>query len=375
MNNRYRKARIVLLYERAHHLAKPITWVERRYDDSNFWGCGLVRVGGVGSGLHSSDTLAVHGANGPAPVEGFRPRMEYLLTIVRALITGASGFAGRALTAHLRDVGDDVIPWSRANGDPDITDRPSVVAALSESDAAVVYHLAAQSNVPRAWEDPETTHAINVGGTQNILDGAIANGAMRVIVVTSSAVYGAVPPEELPVVETSALRPRNPYAASKVAADEAAVTAHEQGLDVIRLRAFNHFGPGQSTIFASSGFAHRIALASRSGTTTIEVGSLDARRDFTDVRDVVRAYRCAATDGESGEVYNVCSGTDRSMREIAEGLVNRSGSNISFRVSPELKRPVETPVVRGSAERLFEQTGWQPEIPLNRASTTSTKMR
>ena len=286
---------------------------------------------------------------------------------MRSLITGATGFAGRALTAHLQSSGDEVIAWSRANGDPDIRNRRHVFEALKEAAPEVVYHLAAQSNIPDAWTNPEKTKETNVDGTQNILDAAMETGSMRVIVVTSAAVYGAVPPEELPVTEESPIQPKNPYAESKVAAENAAVAASEQGLDVIRIRAFNHFGPGQSPSFVSSGFAHRIARASRSGIETVDVGNLATRRDFTDVRDVVKAYRQAATDGESGAVYNVCSGVDRSMLEIAEGLVRRSGSRISFRLYPALERPVDTPVVRGSAKRLYDRTGWEPTISFDQS--------
>ena len=283
---------------------------------------------------------------------------------MRALITGASGFAGTALVRHLAAVGDDVIGWSRSSGDPDITDRAAVFDAIASANPDVIYHLAAQSHVPTSWEDPVTTLRVNVEGTQNLLDAAGAMSHARIVVVTSAEVYGAVTSDQLPITEDAPLRPSNPYASSKAAADSLALGAHlGTGLDVIRIRAFNHFGPGQATSFVSSGFAHRIASAAAEGKTTIDVGNLDVRRDFCDVRDVVRAYRLAATEGAGGEVYNVCSGTDRSIRELATAFVARSGSPVALNSNPDLERPVDTPVVRGSAARLFEHTGWVPEVP------------
>ncbi len=281
---------------------------------------------------------------------------------MRSLITGASGFAGRALHTYLETAGGEVVAWSRRNGDPDICDRPRVTAAISAAQPDVIYHLAAQSNVPTAWANPAETMRINNEGTQNILDAAIETGGARVVLISSAAVYGEIEEAELPITEATELRPSNPYAESKVAAERAAIEAAHRGLDVICIRAFNHFGPGQSTDFAAPAFASRIARAKRDGKESIEVGLLDARRDFTDVRDVVRAYHLAATLGDTGMTYNVCSGVDRSMRDISNGFVKRSGANISFVHSPELERPAETPVIRGSAQRLRDKTGWEPEI-------------
>ena len=287
---------------------------------------------------------------------------------MRSLITGSSGFAGRFLHAHLSASGDDVIAWSRAAGSPDITNREAVFAAMATAEADVVYHLAAQSHVPTAWSDPITTLRINIEGTQNILDAAKAANAPRVIVISSAEVYGSVQPEQLPITEDAPQRPSNPYAASKASADALALAAHlGGGLDVIRMRPFNHFGPGQAPSFVSSSFARRIALAARDGKPSIDVGSLDVRRDFCDVRDVVKAYRMAAIYGEAGQAYNVCSGVDRSIRAIAEAFVARSGADISFVPSPVLQRPVDTPVVRGSFDRLSDQTGWKPEISFDKS--------
>ena len=284
---------------------------------------------------------------------------------MRALIVGASGFVGRALSTHLLATGDEVIAPVRADGGPDVTDRDGVHRFVDASEPDVVYHLAAQSHVPSSWSDPIGTLRVNVEGTQNVLDAARAAGDARVIVVSSAEVYGSVNVDDLPIDEDAPLRPLNPYAASKVAADAIALQAHlGNGQDVIRLRSFNHFGPGQSTRFVCAGLAHRIARAERDDTTHIEVGALDVRRDFSDVRDIVRAYRCVAEHGVAGQAYNICSGIDRSIREIADGLRALSLQAFEYEPAVELQRPIDTPIVRGSSERVSRDTGWQPEIPI-----------
>lgn len=286
---------------------------------------------------------------------------------MRALITGASGFVGRTLANHLRSEGDSVIGLSRATGGPDLTDRSAVHAAITAHEVDAIYHLAAQSHVPTAWSDPITTLRVNVEGTQNVLDAAdVAPGRPRVLVVTSAEVYGAVTPKELPIDEHAPLRPNNPYAASKVAADAVAQQAWlGRGQDVIRLRAFNHIGPGQSPNFVCAGIAHRIATAEQTGTTEVEVGDLTIRRDFSDVRDIAAAYRRAAVSGQSGQVYNVCSGNDRSIGELAVGLLELSTAGLELVQNPALLRSVDTPIVRGDHSRLTADTGWRPRIDLH----------
>ncbi len=286
---------------------------------------------------------------------------------MRALVTGASGFVGRTLLDHLATEGDVVTGLSRATGGPEITDRGAVHAAITGCEVDVIYHLAAQSHVPTAWSNPIDTLRINVEGTQNVLDAAAdAPGKPRVLVVTSAEVYGSVTPDELPIHEDAPLRPNNPYAASKVAADAVAQQAWlGRGQDVIRLRAFNHLGPGQSSNFVCSGIAHRIASAERAGTRQIDVGNLNVRRDFSDVRDIVAAYRLVAESGQSGQVYNVCSGNDRSIGDVANGLLALSDADLKLVPHPDLVREVDTPVVRGDNSRIAADTGWQPQISLS----------
>lgn len=284
---------------------------------------------------------------------------------MRALITGASGFVGRSLHQHLLDSGDDVVALARRTGGPDITDRAGIRAAVADAEADVIYHLAAQSHVPTSWDDPIGTLRANVEGTQNILDAAHESGEARVLVVTSAEIYGSVSIDELPISEDAPMRPANPYAASKAAADAVAMQANlGRGQDVLRLRSFNHIGPGQSPDFVCAGLAHRIALAERDGRSTIEVGSLEARRDFSDVRDIVAGYRRVARRGRSGAAYNLCSGIDRSIQDLADTLASLSEHPVEFVVDDELRRPVDTPVVRGDNTRIVSDTGWSPTIPL-----------
>lgn len=285
---------------------------------------------------------------------------------MRAAITGASGFVGSALTYHLLAAGDEVVSLARVDGGPDLVDRRAVFEAVGDHRVEVVYHLGAQSHVPTSWDDPITTLRVNVEGTQNVIDAAHAlDVAPRVIVASSAEVYGAVEPKRLPIDEAHPLRPNNPYAASKVAADAVALQAWlGRQQDVIRARAFNHIGPGQNPKFVCAGLAKRIAQAESTGVSEIEVGNLDVRRDFCDVRDVVAAYRLLATSGRSGEAYNVCTGIDRPIRELAEGLANLSTIDCQFVTNPDLLRPVDSPVVRGNNAKLVEHTEWQPKIPL-----------
>jgi GDP-4-dehydro-6-deoxy-D-mannose reductase len=282
---------------------------------------------------------------------------------VKALITGGAGFVGRSLRAHLEASGDTVTTTDRSAGGPDITDRDGLMRFWTDVRADVVYHLAAQSHVPTSWTDPIGTLRVNVEGTQNVLDASRESGATRVIVVTSAEVYGKVTPDQLPIDEETPLRPVTPYAASKVAADAVSLQAHlGHGQDVIRLRAFNHIGPGQSDQFVAAGLAGRIAQAEASGGTEIAVGNLSPRRDFTDVRDIVRAYRLIAERGTAGEVYNVCTGTDRSIAELSNGLLALTTHTIEPVADPELQRAVDVPVVRGDSSKLRKDTGWAPAI-------------
>lgn len=285
----------------------------------------------------------------------------------RALVTGASGFVGRHLEAHLLACGDEVIGVDRATDGLDITDAGAVAEVVAQVKPEVIYHLAGWADVGGSWRAPVEAFRTNAEGTLNVLSAATDAGVERVVAVSSADVYGIVSPEELPLTEDSPLRPASPYAASKVAADYLGLQAWlGRGLPVLRVRAFNHLGPGQTDKFVAPALASRIARAERDGGEVITVGDLSARRDFTDVRDVVRAYRLLAEHGAPGEVYNVCSGVDLAVQELADQLLAEARVPLRFEVDPELLRPVELPVLRGSHDRLTAATGWLPEIPMSR---------
>jgi GDP-4-dehydro-6-deoxy-D-mannose reductase len=285
---------------------------------------------------------------------------------VKVAVTGARGFVGPHLVAHLEDRGDDVLPLDRHGPEPfDVTDAEAVRTRLHDAHPEVVYHLAALSHVGESWQNPSSSFRVNAEGTLNVLHTCAEIGVERVLVVLSSEEYGRVDENDLPLTEDSPVRPVTPYGVAKATADLLAVQAFlGDGLATIRARPFSHTGPGQSPRFVVPALAARIARAERDEVDEIPVGSLDAVRDLTDVRDVVRAYRLLVEQARPGEVYNVCSGRGVSVREIAEQLLARARRPIRLVTDPELDRPVEVPRLVGSYDRLRETTGWEPAIPL-----------
>ena len=284
---------------------------------------------------------------------------------MRAFVTGASGFVGPWLRRHLEACGDEVVP---AAPDLDVTDADRTAEALIASRPDAVYHLAAQSSVGSSWADVSGTFRVNVFGTLHVLDAASACAARpRVLVVSSAEVYGEVPPAALPVSETAPFRPQTPYAASKAAAELTGLQAFlGRGLEVVRARPFNHTGPGQRPGFVVPALARQVVEASLTGATVLKTGNLTARRDFTDVRDVVAAYRLLIERGAAGEVYNVCTGRSVLLLDLVERLLNLAEANLTIEVAPERLRPVDVPELRGDARRIQEITGWRPAIDLDR---------
>ena len=267
---------------------------------------------------------------------------------MKALVTGAAGFVGHHLVDHLTASGDEVLATDRASGGPDLLDPAAFTDLFADGRPDVVYHLAGQADVARSWDEPATTFRVNAEGTLNVLAAARQAGIHRVVTVTSADVYGIVALDELPLGETAALRPASPYSASKAAADLIALQAHlGHGQDVVRIRAFNHLGPGQSEHFVCSALAARIARNELCGDTELRVGDLTARRDFTDVRDVVRAYRLLAVDGQAGAAYNVCTGTSVSIDDLAHRLLAAARHPMTLVPDPDLLRPVDLPELRG----------------------------
>ncbi len=295
---------------------------------------------------------------------------------MRALVTGASGFAGGYLVRALRERGDGVFPCG-GPGDGgseyftlDLTDGDAIAAAIDLAKPDVVFHLAAQTFVPDSYAAPLRTYQINAIGTarlsQALREYAAATGSAPRLLFTSSAeVYGIRDPGEFPLRETLDVRPANPYAASKAAAEAMLLgESRALGLDVVIARAFNHIGPGQSPRFAVASFAEQLAAIAAGGSPQLLVGNLEAKRDFLDVRDVVRAYVALAIDGERGEIYNVCGGTAIAMRDVLRELVLAARVPVEIREDPERMRPVDVPLFVGSSQKLAERTGWHPEIGL-----------
>jgi GDP-4-dehydro-6-deoxy-D-mannose reductase len=255
---------------------------------------------------------------------------------------------------------------SRASG-TDLRDAAAALAAVEGAAPEVVYHLAAHAHVGASWEDPAGTVQENLAMTVNVLEAVRgASPDAVVVVVGSGEAYGA--PDALPLTEDAPLRPQSPYAASKAAADVlAGFYADAYGLRVVRVRAFNHAGPGQEPRYAISAFARQVAAGIAAGFDPVVVvtGNPDTRRDYTDVRDVVRAYRLLAAAAEPG-AYNVCSGRALSARELVEALGEAAGVRVRHEVDPARVREHEVAEMRGSPERLERLTGWHPEIPLAR---------
>jgi GDP-4-dehydro-6-deoxy-D-mannose reductase len=295
---------------------------------------------------------------------------------VRVLITGASGLAGGHLARACARAGDEVIGISRSGTLPDgagegrrldLNDAAAVRQLLAELAPDVVYHLAALSSVGRSWEEPASTMQDNVNTAVNLLEALRreAPGA-RTVWASTCEVYG--PATLLPIEEAAPLKPANPYAVSKVAGDLlAGVYADAHGLQIVRARPFNHAGPGQRPIFILSSLAQQAARARIAGARRIEIvtGNPDTRRDFTDVRDVVRAYRLLAELDDRGGVYNICSGRSVSAADQVALLAEIIAPiEVEHTVDPARVRATEVMDLRGSKERIHRATGWQPELPL-----------
>ena len=276
-----------------------------------------------------------------------------------AFVTGGGGFAGRHLTGLL---GAGAVAPPRA--ELDLLDARAVRAAVGRAAPAVIYHLAALASVGRSWEDPRATLDANLAMTLNVLEAARLEAPEAVVVIAGSGeVYG--PPERLPVDETAELRPQNPYAVSKAACDLlAGLYADAHGLRVVRMRAFNHAGPGQPDDYVVGTLTRQVAEAERTGAgeVVLRTGNQDSARDFTDVRDVVRAYADAPRLDPG--VYNVCSGSTTSVRELVELVAAAAHIEVRSDVDPARVRGHDVAEVRGSAARLHAATGWEPRIPL-----------
>ncbi len=301
---------------------------------------------------------------------------------MRILITGGTGFVGRYLIEALEqeevhDLWAFRRPQSGASRlqpgsagvrwvDVDWKDATAVRKAVAMVKPEGVFHLAAQSVVSASWSRASETLSDNVICQLNILEAVRElKSECRVHVACSSEQYGLIEPKDLPIKETQPFRPLSPYAVSKIGQDMLAYQYHQSyRIPIVRTRAFNHTGPGRSEAYAVSAFAKQLALIEAGRQEpVIHVGNLEAVRDFTDVRDVTRAYILALKKGKPGEVYNICSGKGWSIRSILDTLVSFSSAKINIAQDPDRMRPSDIPVMIGDSSKFRKETGWEPKIP------------
>jgi len=305
---------------------------------------------------------------------------------MRILITGISGFVGRHLAEHVLAAHPDVELFGlrrwRSEAPPaaepgarvrlvegDLLDAPSLLRVLRAARPDVIFHLAASSSVAGSWDTPAEMIQVNVMGTLHLLEAVRQLDLDAPLVLACSAeAYGLVREDELPIREEQPFRPVSPYAVSKAAVDLLGFQYHQTfRLRTIRMRFFNHCGPRQSARFVISSLARQIAeIEAGLRPPRIQVGNLDARRDFVDVRDAARAYWVAAERCAPGEAYNVASGRARSIREVLDGMLSLSDAMVEVEFDPGRTRPSEIEVLVGDATRFRAATGWSPEIPLER---------
>jgi GDP-4-dehydro-6-deoxy-D-mannose reductase len=301
---------------------------------------------------------------------------------MRVLVTGAGGFVAAHLAEFLRReaAGVELVGLVRPHGsapsagagfstfrEADLTDPAGMEGVLDAFLPDRIVHLAGQSSVHLSWLDPGGTLRANVLGLVHLLDAVRRRGARpAVLVVGSAEEYGPIPESELPLVEDRPLQPASPYAVSKVAQACLAVQyGPAGGMRVVRTRTFHHTGPGRGETFAESSFARQLAeVEAGLAPPVLHVGNLDAVRDYTDVRDVVRAYWALLERGQAGAVYNVCSGRPRRIRDLLDMLLAASRAKVEIRVDAERLRRADVPAQYGDPRRLKEATGWEPRVPL-----------
>ncbi len=305
---------------------------------------------------------------------------------MKVLITGIAGFVGSHFTEYFLEKGGidifGIERWKASTeniahlkdkiklyDECDINDIVSMRDILKKVNPDFIIHLAAQSFVPTSWTAPAETIKTNMIGEVNLFE-ALRSLKMnpKIIVAGSSEEYGFVEKKELPIKETNPLRPLSPYAVSKVGQDLLGYQYYKSyGLNVIRTRAFNHTGPRRGESFVTSNFAKQIAsIENGKQEAVIQVGNLEAKRDFTDVRDVVRAYWLIMQKGSPGEVYNICSGKAYSIKRVLDILLSLTDVPVKIKQDPARMRPSDVPVLLGDCTKMKKLTGWKPEIPFEK---------
>ncbi len=303
---------------------------------------------------------------------------------MKILITGISGFTGSHLAEYLLDEGKHevygMIRWrsDRQNiigiqdkiqlFECDIKDAFAVNTVIAKIKPDQIFHLAAQSYVPFSWQAPQETLTTNIIGELNVFEAVrAAKLDSRIQIAGSSEEYGMVYPDEIPIKETNALRPLSPYGVSKVTQDFLGYQYFKSyGLKIVRTRAFNHTGPRRGEVFATSNFAKQIIEIEKGNREPVlQVGNLDAVRDFLDVRDVARAYAFSLSKGEPGEVYNISSGVGVKIKDMLDILIELSNVDLKVESDQSRMRPSDVELLIGSAEKFKKATGWKPIIPFD----------
>lgn len=293
----------------------------------------------------------------------------------KGLVIGAAGFVGRYLVREMcnNEIKTFVtkLPHEKFTEesvnvyDLDILDKDAIVNILYEIQPDYIFHLAAQSSVGVAWKNPLLTVDVNIKGSINVMD-AVRElfYKPRVLLIGSGEEYGYIKPEETPIPEDNLLRPGNIYAATKACQNMiGSIYAKAYDMDLMMVRAFNHIGPGQAPLFVVSDFCKQVAEIEKGiREPVIMVGNLAAKRDFTDVRDVVKAYVKLIKQGSPGETYNVGSGSAQEIRQILEKVIAMSDVDIKIETDPNKIRPVDVPIIEADITKLSTLTGWKPEI-------------
>ena len=294
----------------------------------------------------------------------------------KGLVIGAAGFVGRYLINEMKknNMEPHATKLSRERledveaqvYDLDIMDKEAIVALLLEIRPDYIFHLAAQSSVGLAWKNPILTVDVNIKGSINVMD-AVRElfYKPRVLLIGSGEEYGHIQPGESPITETNLLRPGNIYAATKACQNMIGnIYSKAYDMELMMVRAFNHIGPGQAPMFVVSDFCKQVVEIEKGlREPVMMVGNLAAKRDFTDVRDVVKAYVALVQKGVPGETYNVGSGNAREIRQILDLIISMSDKDIKVEIDPNKIRPVDVPIIEADITKLNRLTGWKPEIP------------
>jgi GDP-4-dehydro-6-deoxy-D-mannose reductase len=305
----------------------------------------------------------------------------------KALITGIAGFVGSHMAKLLLEKGFDVYGYTRIRSnlehiedikdklhleEADLLDSHSLYSSIERIKPDVIFHLAAQSFVPTSWVSPAVTLDVNIVGSANLFE-AVRKAKVECVIqiACSSEEYGMVYEHELPIKETNPLRPLSPYAVSKVAMDYLGYQYYQSyGLKIVRTRGFNHTGPGRGDTFAESNFAKQIALIEKKKQDpVIFVGNLDARRDYTDVRDMVKGYLLAVEKCDPGDVYNICTGNAQRIGDVLQMLLKMSKVKVQIKEDPSRMRPSDVQILIGDNTKFVQKTGWKPEIPFEKTMT------